>query len=175
MLINLIISVLIGALCGWIAGKIMNLKGSFIFNAILGIVGSVVGRLIAGLLGISASKVSIGGIIISVAGACLVVWAVRKLTAKKKSCRRGASSVACAHTACLRARTGVPENSQETAKNAQEDAPARIYYVGTALFSRSVSRQVFSARVSLTAVFGMGTGGPSPLKTPTDWGLHPQN
>ena len=39
--------------------------------------------------------------------------------------------------------------------------------VGTDLSSRSVSRQVFSALVSLTSVFGMGTGGPSPLKAPT--------
>ena len=29
------------------------------------------------------------------------------------------------------------------------------------LFSRAVSSQVFSAQTSLTAVFGMGTGGPS--------------
>ena len=35
------------------------------------------------------------------------------------------------------------------------------------LFSRFVSKQVFSARVSLTSVFGMGTGGPSPQSTPT--------
>ena len=39
--------------------------------------------------------------------------------------------------------------------------------VGVDLFSRPVARQVSSAQVSLTAVFGMGTGGPSPLKTPT--------
>ena len=42
--------------------------------------------------------------------------------------------------------------------------------VGVDLFSRSVSRQVSSALVSLTSVFGMGTGGPSPLKTPTAFG-----
>ena len=35
------------------------------------------------------------------------------------------------------------------------------------LFSRPVSRQVSSAQVSLTSVFGMGTGGPSPQSTPT--------
>ena len=39
--------------------------------------------------------------------------------------------------------------------------------VGIDLSSRAVSSQVLSALVSLTAVFGMGTGGPSPLKTPT--------
>ena len=35
------------------------------------------------------------------------------------------------------------------------------------LFSRPVTRQVSSAQMSLTSVFGMGTGGPSPQSTPT--------
>ena len=39
--------------------------------------------------------------------------------------------------------------------------------VGVDLSFRAVSSQVLSALVSLTTVFGMGTGGPSPLKTPT--------
>ncbi len=34
--------------------------------------------------------------------------------------------------------------------------------VGENLFSRAVTSQVSSARASLTSVFGMGTGGPSP-------------
>ena len=42
-----------------------------------------------------------------------------------------------------------------------------ICCVGTDLSSQSVARQVFSALMSLTSVFGMGTGGPSSLKTPT--------
>ena len=40
-------------------------------------------------------------------------------------------------------------------------------YVGYDLSFRVVSNQVFSALQSLTSVFGMGTGGPSTLKTPT--------
>ena len=35
------------------------------------------------------------------------------------------------------------------------------------LSSRAVARKVLSAQVSLTSVFGMGTGGPSPQSTPT--------
>ena len=46
-------------------------------------VGSAVGRLIAGLIGIHAETVSIGGILISVAGACLVVWLLRRFAGKK--------------------------------------------------------------------------------------------
>ena len=39
--------------------------------------------------------------------------------------------------------------------------------VGVDLSSRTVARKVLSTLVSLTSVFGMGTGGPSPFETPT--------
>ena len=39
--------------------------------------------------------------------------------------------------------------------------------VGIDLFSRLVAKQVFSAPHSLTSVFGMGTGGPCAIVTPT--------
>ena len=39
--------------------------------------------------------------------------------------------------------------------------------VGIYLSFRAASRRVFSAQASLTSVFGMGTGGPSPQSTPT--------
>ena len=39
--------------------------------------------------------------------------------------------------------------------------------VGNELSSRSVSRQVLLPLQSLTSVFGMGTGGPSALESPT--------
>ena len=38
--------------------------------------------------------------------------------------------------------------------------------VGDYLFSRAVSSELSSAQVSLTSVFGMGTGGTSPSSTP---------
>ncbi len=40
--------------------------------------------------------------------------------------------------------------------------------VGIDLSFRLVSKEVLSAPQSLTSVFGMGTGGPFALKTPTD-------
>ena len=39
--------------------------------------------------------------------------------------------------------------------------------VGISLSSQAVTSQVFSAPLSLTSVFGMGTGGPSASSTPT--------
>ncbi len=80
MIFNIIVTVLIGALSGWLAGMIMKTRsGGFIFNCVLGIIGSFVGSFAAALLGISAAKISVGGVLISVAGACLVVWIVRKI------------------------------------------------------------------------------------------------
>lgn len=79
MLWNLIVTVLIGALSGWLAGLIMKIRGGFWFNCILGIVGSFIGLFLAGLIGIHSSRVSIGGILLSVAGACLLIWLVRKI------------------------------------------------------------------------------------------------
>ena len=43
----------------------------------------------------------------------------------------------------------------------------RLFCVGIYLFSQAAARQVSSAQVSLTSVFGMGTGGPLPQSTPT--------
>ena len=40
------------------------------------------------------------------------------------------------------------------------------------LFFRAASSQVFSAQMSLTTVFGMGTGGPSSQSTPTHETVH---
>ena len=73
----MIVSLIIGALIGWGAGKLMNSRGGLLRNILLGIVGSGVGHYLAGMLGISATGV--GSYIVSVAGACLVIWVVRKL------------------------------------------------------------------------------------------------
>ena len=43
----------------------------------------------------------------------------------------------------------------------------KLLYVGIDLFSRYVAVQVSSAPHSLTSVFGMGTGGPCAIVTPT--------
>jgi len=73
MLWDIIWSILIGALVGWVAGIIMKSKGGFVRNAIMGILGGVVaGILLPGWLGI------IGSII----GACLVIWVYEKFIQK---------------------------------------------------------------------------------------------
>ena len=77
-LTDLLITLGIGLAAGIIASFIMNTKGGIIRNIILGIVGGFVGRFVLGLFGIAASNL-LGTILVSAAGACIVVWVVGKL------------------------------------------------------------------------------------------------
>ena len=47
---GLIINILLSALAGWIAGKIMKSEGGFIRNAIIGAIGGTVAGVIFGFL-----------------------------------------------------------------------------------------------------------------------------
>ena len=81
MIVSLVIFILLGALAGWAAGKIMKGSGfGFLTNVILGIVGSVVGGFLFGLLNISANG-TIGGIVTAIVGAVIVLY-VAKLIKK---------------------------------------------------------------------------------------------
>ncbi|OJU45483.1 MAG: hypothetical protein BGN96_06915 [Bacteroidales bacterium 45-6] len=68
--------IVIGALSGWIAGKLMRGGGfGFVVNFIVGIIGAVVGGWIFGILQISADG-KIGSLITSVVGAVAFLWIV---------------------------------------------------------------------------------------------------
>ena len=60
--------------------------------------------------------------------------------------------------------------SLRTQTQKRQTVKSVFFGVGTFLFSRAAARQVSSAQVSLTSVFGMGTGGPSPQSAPTIFG-----
>jgi len=87
MLISILLWLLFGALVGWIAGMVMKSKSSLLGNIVFGIIGSFVGGFVASLLGFG----SLGGgfsfnvmnVIISVAGACLVIFLVGALRRKR--------------------------------------------------------------------------------------------
>lgn len=70
-----------GALVGWLAGIIMESKRSTLRNIVLGISGSFVGGYVATLMGIGTVEgFNIVNIVISVAGACLLIFIARILT-----------------------------------------------------------------------------------------------
>ena len=66
----MICSLILGALIGWIAGKLMGSRGGLIRNLILGVVGSTIGIAATG---------SVGAILIGVGGACVVILIARWL------------------------------------------------------------------------------------------------
>lgn len=79
-LMNILIWAIVGALIGWIASSIMKSKGGLLRNIVIGIVGSFFGGWLAGLIGININTpFSIGGIAVSIAGACLLIAIGKKI------------------------------------------------------------------------------------------------
>lgn len=74
---GIIIWLIVGALAGWIAEKVMNFNTGLILNIVLGIVGSVVGNLLLNALGLIASPSIIVQLIVAVLGACVLILAYR--------------------------------------------------------------------------------------------------
>jgi len=73
---GLIFTLVIGAVAGWLAGKIMKGKGFGILgNIIVGIVGAVVGGFLFGLLGVSAGGMA-GSLVTATIGAIVLLWVV---------------------------------------------------------------------------------------------------
>ena len=79
MIISLILNLAFGAAAGWAAGKLMGSEGDLIRNILLGLCGGVVGSIALGLIGIHGSG-RIGGLIVSIVGACILIWLSRKMS-----------------------------------------------------------------------------------------------
>ena len=76
---GIIVTLLCGALAGWLAGKLMHSEGTWLRNLILGLVGGVVGSFVLKFIGVEG-KGLIGGTLVSVIGACILIWISRILT-----------------------------------------------------------------------------------------------
>ncbi|WP_339137496.1 MAG: GlsB/YeaQ/YmgE family stress response membrane protein [Candidatus Electrothrix sp. GW3-4] len=76
-LTQLLIMLGLGALAGWLAGKILKGGGSgLIVNMIVGIIGSVIGGWTFGQLGISVGNDLIGSLVTAVVGAMILLFIV---------------------------------------------------------------------------------------------------
>ena len=68
----------IGALAGWLAGKIVEGAGfGLIIDIVVGIVGAVIGGYLAGVLHLEIGGGLISSIIVAVIGAVILLFAVR--------------------------------------------------------------------------------------------------
>lgn len=73
----MIYALLIGALSGWLAGKLMKGGGfGILINILLGIVGAFVGNWLFGFLGISLMDGIVGDLITGVIGAVVVLFVI---------------------------------------------------------------------------------------------------
>jgi uncharacterized membrane protein YeaQ/YmgE (transglycosylase-associated protein family) len=80
-MINFIIWLILGAIIGWLAGMVMGDRESTLLNIVVGIVGAFVGGFVFNLLGLGGSNInnndfSIGGLLVSFIGACILLGIV---------------------------------------------------------------------------------------------------
>ena len=70
--------IIIGAVAGWAAGKIMQGGGfGLLMNIVLGIIGGVIGGWVFSLLGISTDGGLIGSLVTALVGAVLLLYVAR--------------------------------------------------------------------------------------------------
>ena len=77
---NLIISLIIGGIIGWLASIMMktNAQMGLIANVLVGIVGSALGFWLAGILGIAAGG-GFGSSLVSLGGAVVLIFLLSKM------------------------------------------------------------------------------------------------
>ena len=75
MLVSIILTILIGALIGWLASLFMGGSASFLIYCIVGIVGSLIGGVITSLLKIKGGLLV--QIVFGVIGSCILIALLR--------------------------------------------------------------------------------------------------
>ncbi len=77
---GIFVSLLIGAIAGWLAGKILKGGGQgLLMNIVFGIIGGVLGGWLFGLLGVEVGPGLIGAIVSATVGAILLLFIVDKV------------------------------------------------------------------------------------------------
>ncbi|MBO9455267.1 GlsB/YeaQ/YmgE family stress response membrane protein [Paracoccus sp. R12_1] len=77
-----ILSIILGAIAGWIAEKIMKSDHGLLMNIILGIVGALVGNWLFRLILGGTAGGAIGQLVVAVIGACILIWLGRLIRSK---------------------------------------------------------------------------------------------
>jgi uncharacterized membrane protein YeaQ/YmgE (transglycosylase-associated protein family) len=69
---------IIGALAGWIAGKVVEGSGfGLIIDIVVGIVGAIIGGWLAGVLGLHIANGFISSVIVAIIGAVILLFVLR--------------------------------------------------------------------------------------------------
>jgi len=76
-----IMTIILGALAGWIAEKVMKFDTGLLMNIVLGIGGALIGNFLLSLLGLAFVGL-IMQLVVAVAGACLLIYAYRMIKSR---------------------------------------------------------------------------------------------
>lgn len=77
------LSIILGAIAGWIAEQIMKGEHGLLTNIILGILGALLGNwLFRAVIGTTAGGM-IGQLIVAVIGACILIWGYRMIRGRR--------------------------------------------------------------------------------------------
>ena len=79
--IGWIMTIILGALAGLIAEKVMKFDTGLMMNIVLCVAGALLGNFILGALGMSFGGL-IGQLIVAVAGACLLIFVYRMIKSR---------------------------------------------------------------------------------------------
>ncbi len=85
-MINIIIWLVLGALAGWIASKIMgtDAQQGAVLNIIVGILGAMIGGWILSFFGVNVmAGFNILSILTAVLGACILIFIVKLVTGRR--------------------------------------------------------------------------------------------
>lgn len=85
---GIIITLILAALVGWVASKIMGTDAEmgWIANVIVGIVGGLVGTFLFGFISPATptdNGLSFWGIVVGVLGACLAIWIWKLISGRR--------------------------------------------------------------------------------------------
>lgn len=78
-----ILAIIIGAIAGWIAEKIMKSDQGLLLNIVLGILGAVIGNFILMLIFGATMGGILGQLIVAVVGACLLIAIGRAIRGRR--------------------------------------------------------------------------------------------
>jgi uncharacterized membrane protein YeaQ/YmgE (transglycosylase-associated protein family) len=74
-----ILTIILGAIAGWIAEKIMKGDHGLLTNIIMGILGALIGNWLFRLVIGSTAGGMVGQLIVAVIGACILIWGYRAI------------------------------------------------------------------------------------------------
>lgn len=80
-----IMTIILGALAGWIAERIMKGNHTLLLNIVLGIVGALLGNWLFRLLFDATLGGIIGQLIVAVIGAVILIWLGRAISGRSRA------------------------------------------------------------------------------------------